>query len=154
MQDLKFDGIMAGRFIPKFADPYSGCVSYPRLHTSLLWIQDAERLALRVIKETTKFWEFDPISPCMFKLMDTWYRFDTGSRLYCALSDQMQAFTEQDLDRYDHLFCGSNMNVVSPYFSSDIQSIFTEADGHAKKDFRLLRGIWKKQDEVFKSLTC
>ena len=152
MEDQAFDGLVAGRLLPQFFDPYSQCLTYQRLHSSFLWIQDAG--ALRVtISELSSFFEFDPFRPVMAKFAGQWLRYDTCAALFHALPGRMQPFTETEMDRYDHLFCGSHLHLVLPSFTPEIRDLMVMADEVSKSDHTKLRGIWRLQDKFFQELS-
>jgi len=151
VEDWEFGDIMAGRRIPKFACEYSGCITHPRLHTSFLWIPDvcALRDAIRTLRG--HFFDFEPFRPIMFRLDNTWQRFDTGASLFSAFTDQMHCFTESELNSYDHLFCGTHIGSVAPSLQDKYTLLFERMHNEVQANHLALRGAWRIQEEYFNS---
>jgi len=144
---LPQDCLWAGRLIPRFMDEYTGCVTQPRLHTSMLWFPNAPRFCDEARKITAKYWEAPLFRPSMHNVDGQWIRFDTGASLYGALGGR--AFSDE-LDRYDHIFCGSHLSHVSPRIDAESRVAFESAHEIAKgDDLSPLRGLWKQQQQHF-----
>jgi hypothetical protein len=152
VEDWNFDALVAGRLIPKHSCEYTRCITYPRLHTSLLWIPDIR--AFRSEMETLRghFFQFSPFRPFMFRLNNLWHRFDTGASLYAALPNRMFPFVEKELEAYDHLFCGTHLESVAAKVRPDYGLLFERMHKHAQVDYRALKGAWRIQEEYFQSL--
>ena len=150
VEDWSFDALIAGRLLPKYKCEYSGCLTYPRIHTSFMWIPDviAFREAIQTLQ--TQYFEFNPFCPVMLKLGDVWQRFDTGASLYNALPDRMYAFTEKELDSYDHLFCGTHIGSVASKIRPDYALLFERMHKHVQIDHQALKGAWRIQENYFK----
>jgi hypothetical protein len=112
VESWRFAGLLAGRLIPKFFDPYTGCITMPRLHPSFLWVPDVEALRTRLAEIKHTRMDFHPFLPYMFASGPDWYRFDTAAALYAAAPAEMVAFGARELNAYDHLFCGSHVDLV------------------------------------------
>jgi hypothetical protein len=151
VQSWQIEGLMAGRLIPAFECPYTGCLTQPRLHTSFLWVPSPRRLLEEIAVIRAARPEFDPFGQRMFPLDGRWIRFDTASAAYVAMPGRMQAFGSQELDAYDHLFAGSNLNLVGEKLDEESLRIMREADEHARTNGAVPRGIWRQQQEWFKS---
>lgn len=147
----RIDGLMAGRLIPAYDCPYTGCATQPRLHTSFLWVPSPRRLLeeIAVIREARP--EFDPFGQRMFPLDGRWIRFDTASAAYLALPGRTQAFGPDELDAYDHLFAGSNLNLVAGKLDEQGLRIMTDADEYSRANGSVPKGIWRQQQEWFES---
>jgi hypothetical protein len=152
VEEWNFDALVAGRLLPKYRCEYSGCLTNPRLHTSFMWIPDV--IALREAIQTlrTQYFEFNPFHPVMFRLDNTWQRFDTGASLYAALSERMYAFAEKELEAYDHLFCGTHLDSVASKIRPDYALLFERMHKHVQVDHRALKGAWRIQEDYFNSL--
>ncbi len=149
-EQWKFDVLIAGRLIPRFHDDYSQCITEPRLHTSFLWVNDAEKLRKAIKDICERYYEFYPFLPFMYRDENgQWIRFDTGASLYAALINRMQGFTHAELRAYDHLFCGTNYKEVAAQLNN--QTEFIDIHKQSINDYRKLRGIWKRQEEYFQS---
>lgn len=160
----QFDGLAAGRLIPRFLDDYTGCVTEPRLHTSFLWIP--RPAVFRQAMHSLKAWwfDFEPIRPLMFfdsgcgwRRLDTgatlggWRRQDTGAALYAALPEKMVAFGPRELGAYDHLFVGSHIDLVTPALDSEKRGRALEIHRLAREgELSSLKGLWIEQDEFFR----
>jgi hypothetical protein len=147
-----FNALIAGRLLPKFKCEYTGCLTHARLHTSLLWIPNVEALLQAIRTLQLRFFEFQPFRPIMFMLDNRWQRFDTTATLYAALTDQMYAFTESQLDSYDHLFCGTHFQSVAAKIRPDYSLLFERLHQFVQYDHRALKGAWRLQEEYFQSL--
>ncbi len=145
------EGLMAGRLIPAYDCPYTGCVTQARLHTSFLWVPSPRRLYDEIGLLRAAYPEFDPFGQRMFPQGDRWIRFDTASAVYLALSGRMQAFGPEELDAYDHLFCGSNLNLVGEKLDPRSLAIMSGADAYARTNGCVPKGIWRQQQEWFES---
>jgi hypothetical protein len=152
LEDWEFDALAAGRHIPKFYCEYTKCITHPRLHTSLLWIPDVAvlRNTINSIKES--YFDFSPFRPIMVNIDQAWHRFDTTACLYAGLEKQLYRFTDQQLDLYDHLFCGTHVNNVSPSINEEYARIFTEMHFKVKNNHLALKGAWRLQEEYFNNL--
>lgn len=152
MEPIEIGGLIAGRLIPKFADPYSKTITMPRLHTSLLMIPSAPRLQQRISDIRQTWWDFRPWLPYTVK-MDDWYRWDTGAALLSALDEsEIHVFGDKELNSYDHLFCGSHLDWVTQRFPEPFCSRFVQAHEAARTDVGRLRGLWVDQQQFFESL--
>jgi len=149
-----FDALIAGRLIPRFIDGYTWCITEPRIHTSFWWVPDAGELRKAIQNISERYYDFHPFLPYMYRRGDKWIRFDTGASLYSALIERMHPFTTCELDAYDHLFAGTNykevvdnLNEYEPVTGEEFYNIHKQA----MSDYRELRGLWKRQEEYFKS---
>jgi len=152
VEGWRFDALMAGRLLPKYACEYTACVTHPRLHTSLLWIPDVGSLREAIQAVRAQFFEFQPFRPIMCRLGDVWHRWDTGASLYAALPERMHPFTERELEAYDHLFCGTHLRKVVAKIRPDYALLFERIHQHVKGDRRSLKGAWRIQDDYFAAL--
>ena len=148
-------GHLMGRLIPQFFDEFTNCVTRSRLHTSLLYIDPVEvRAAMERYFSQFPETPFNP-RPNLFypsfhplnqegKLQN--FFFDTCSQLFHAIGGT--PFTEEQLDCYDHLHCGTISDLVAPHLTlgrdmgKKHQLIFNNP--------RIAKGIWKDQDEYYK----
>lgn len=152
VEGWSFDRLMAGRLIPKYNCQFSGCLTHPRLHTSFLWVADVDALRLHLKNLRSEYIEFVPFRPVMFKANDIWQRFDTGAVLYAALSAQMYTFTERELQAYDHLFCGTHLQMIAAKLNPYYAFLFIGLHKLVQQNHTNLKDAWKMQDEYFNSL--
>ena len=145
------NGLISGRLIPTFLDPFSECITKERLHTSLLKVSDPEGLKSTIHNIAQNKFEWRPFMPVMLEINGQWIRYDTAAALYASIKTLAKPFGIKELDAYDHLFCGSHLDQVLPRlgaFGEGFLGIHREAaNGNIKK----LRGIWRIQEEFFES---
>lgn len=145
VEDWDFDGaLFAGRLMPLMANGGTTCL--PRLHPSLLFIPDVDALRREVRSIASRSFAWDPVGPFTAHLSGKAYFWDTLGNLYQALGHQSKAFTEQELNCYDHLFFGSHLGVMGASADRDMVEFFTEVHRRAAQgDHEALRGIWRLQ---------
>lgn len=153
MEKQRYSGLMHGRKIPPFYDPYTKCNNMERLHTSLLFLPDVEKLKAFLASSCKNKFDFDPFYPVMLYIDGSWRRWDTGAALYFLLGDGARAFTEEDLVLYDHLFCGTHLHELPIEVENSVwQDWFAHAHQAAREgNLDMLRGVYVKQEEFFKS---
>jgi len=140
-----FGGKLAGRLLPRFFDEYSGCDTVERIHTSFLWVDNPRRLVNSLIAPAKKHFELKLVEPFMFRLDGKMLRYDTLAGLYHFLPSAMSPFTEEHLDCYDHIFCGTHKAAIKDTFSE-----LTKVHEAVKKgNLGSLRGIWREQQRFF-----
>jgi hypothetical protein len=94
--------------------------------------------------------DFDPFRPYAFRQGESWIRFDSGASLYASLDPgETHAFTDAELDRFDHLFCGSHYPVIREYLSAAARELGDRLHtAVASGDLSALRGAWRDQEAV------
>jgi hypothetical protein len=147
----QFTGLAAGRFIPRHHCEFSGCVSEPRLHTSLLWFPDTARLLAELARIRQSYHYFEPFRTIMLPTRGGWIYYDGAAGLYGAFPDQMQQFETRHLDAYDHLFAGTYPDSVMARLGPQSGAMYREIHQQAQQDYRLLKGCWRRQEEYFQS---
>lgn len=152
VEHWQFDALLAGRYLPKYNCEVTGCLTYPRLHPSLLWIPDVAQLKLAIAEIRKDFPHFHPFAPYMFSEKGIWHFFDNAASIFNALPHRMKAFTELELDAYDHLFSGTFADKVSARMKSAKSSDYLRFHELAQQDYRAIRGAWRIQQEYFESL--
>ena len=144
------NALAAGQLIPEFADPYSQTLTAARLHTSFLWLPDTRRLLGRVVEMQRRHIDFSPFATVSFCDGGTWRRLDTGAPLYAAFKDEMHAFSEQELDCFDHLYCGSHLPLVLPHMPDEVARLWQQAHDYARSgNVQALQGIGREQRRLF-----
>lgn len=132
---------VAGRWIPGHFCSYTRSWTVQRVHPSFLWIKSVEKLRSDILTtnpNNSRFTHYDPIAPVTVRsLGEGFYFYDTLANLPVPI----QHFDADMLDRYDHLFCGSFVNLVSPELLATHKAIYANP--------LLAKGIWRKQDEYF-----
>jgi hypothetical protein len=141
---------IGGRLIPEFQCQFSGCRTATRLHTSLLFIEDTRLLRERVFNmPMASAAEFHPFRPFVYRNSVGWNRFDTGASLYHALQPHTTAFGERELNKYEHLFCGSNMREVAERMPG---THLLDSHADVKSNGIPKRGLWREQEKFFKGV--
>lgn len=149
VEGWQFPEPLAGAFELDHYNPVTRANHRRRLHTSLLFVRPLEfRDAIRAWRAArpelyypidfnpwTPQWIPDgPASPMEF--------FDTGALAYGAIGGAR--FSEQQLDAYTHLHCGTWSDVAG-------RSIPGLLQGHAQimYDPAAARGVWRQQDQWY-----
>jgi hypothetical protein len=141
---------IAGRRIPQWRDEFTACVTRPRLHTSLLYI-DPVAVRREVQTYFSKFPKtpFNPftnlVDPLCVPFKSETYFYDTMSMMYHAIGGTR--FNDWQLDCYDHMNFGTIEDVVLPHLK----------DGEAAKAFRdevykhpsKAKGMWRHQEKYY-----
>ena len=132
------DKLMIGRHLPEFADPYTDTLTLPRLHTSHLWFPDPVELKARIAAIQQRRFEAGSLfQPRMAP--PGWWRWDTAAALYHALGEAAASFSEAQLDAYDHLFCGSHLDLVAPKMGA-WGALMSDSHARSQTDPRLAQG--------------
>lgn len=161
---------LAGRYIPQFYDEFSKCITRPRLHTSLLYIDPVEvRKQIKAYYNQFPDTPFNPkpnlFYPMFHPLMEpvasenaddrlfpfggrlfTNYFYDTCSMLYHAIGGL--PFNEEHLNCFDHLHCGTISDIIAPHLSIGKDLVAKHQAAFANP--QLAKGCWKHQNEYFK----
>jgi len=148
VEKWQFTGLMAGRKIPDLLN--YGVTSMARLHPSHLWIPSIK--ALREEIQSRPVNGLNLMSQFAAPITGKLYFWDTLSALYQMLFDKCQIFGENELNAYDHLFYGSHLPVIQPALSDDDLTI-TAHQMAAMGRINELKGLWRKQDEYFMSVS-
>jgi len=137
---------IAGRLIPEFFDEYTNTITKARIHTSFLYLSNVKRIKDCIINTKKKYFESDLIRPVMVKDGKKWLRWDTVGQLYENIVDDCEIFDDVMNDKFDHIFCGSHLDIIVDKWNFDK---LVEIHELAKRNQRLLKGIWREQNEFF-----
>lgn len=149
-EDFKFSGLIAGKGMGKFYDYITHTITMPRLHSSFLWISNANKLQQEIWRLKARHFDFEPFQPFSFHMESKWYRYDTGATLYATIADKAEVFEEIHLRCYDHIFCGSHLNWLYSQYDTQCQEMMNKVHTLAKEgNLTALKGIRKLQDDVF-----
>lgn len=140
---------IAGRYTPRFYCKFTKAFTMHRLHTSLMYIDPvAVKREMRAVKAWFNQTRFNPIInpfyPVQIPEKDKSLFFDTCALLYHAIGGQ--AFTEEQLQSYDHLNAGTwikELNKAYPELN------MVEAHKEIYKNPILAKGIRKVQDQFY-----
>lgn len=156
---VETDKLFAGRYIPNILD-CGGVYFEERIHPSLFVVPNPRRLLEEYWKVAGKEYVGKPFEA--FSFMDGrndyprkqfWRCFDVCAGIYAAIPNEAQNFEADDLDRYDHLFCGSLLNVLDQMeMSQESKDLIRFAEKLAKECPEKLRGLWKTQEKVLGQL--
>ncbi len=140
VQDWDFGpALLAGRLMPAMYPV--GRRVLPRLHTSLLWVPRPRELRARIVEIQAKF----PLYGSLFeqKMAPPGRLFwDTASFLYLALDDEEAvAFSDAQLDAYDHIFFGSHLEFLRPLVDEGLLAALTDWHRRARDECPSFRGI-------------
>lgn len=136
---------IAGRYIPSFQDVnFTRCWTHERLHPSLLYVNP--KVLKEKLDEFIKGFPPTPFNPLVnlfhpIHLPPDEFH-DTCGLLHRAVGGHR--FSEQVLDRYDHLFCGT----ISDMVKGD-DGKMTDRHLAMMADPMSMRGLWKHQDNYF-----
>jgi hypothetical protein len=152
MEQFEFETAMAGRHIPKFFDTYTKCITMPRLHTSLLYIDPAkvrremDMLLENFPRETPHNPMVNPVFPFFMPSpegKDEYFFYDLCAPMSYMLSQTR--FTEKHLDCFDHANCGTFADLLEPHGHEGMvarqKAMFANPE--------TMRGLWKEQDKYF-----
>lgn len=151
VEDWTFgEALMAGRYLPEFADPFTDTLTMARLHSSHLWFPRPDALRARLAALA----RFRTQSGSLFQprmMPPGWWRWDTASALFHALGEEAVRFGEPHLDAYDHLFCGSHLPLVLPRLGERWGGLMSELHLRSQTDLPSLKGVWRLQEQFFSS---
>ena len=156
VEDWDFgDAPIAGRFIPRFFDKFTNCITQPRLHTSLMRFNPE-----RIREEAERYFAQFPKTPFnhrpnmiypMFHPVREGitvknYFYDTCSMLYHAIGGA--CFQSSQLELYDHLNFGTISDVVAPHYPNHPirASHFLAFDQP-----ETMRGSWRRDEEFYQA---
>jgi hypothetical protein len=147
-----FDRAMAGWRIPQWQDQFSGAVTRPRLHTSLLYIDP-----VKVRAKIEEFWTKVPITPftpranlfhpLVAPLGGQAYFYDTCSLLYNAIGGE--AFGPQQKNCYFHFNFGTISHLVLPRLKEE--GLLQKAREEVLAEPALGIARWREQEQWYES---
>lgn len=150
VEDWEFEAPLAGYRIPEFKDPFTGCITRSRLHTSLMYI-DPVRVGNLVNEYASQInpTQFNPKCPLVYPLVTPFngkpYFNDTMSMLYHAIGGT--EFTDAQKDAYFHFHFGTLSDLVFKRIA-DFSEVRKEILNNPDRG----RGIWRDQDAYFESM--
>jgi hypothetical protein len=81
----------------------------------------------------------------------TWLRYDTGAGLYAALPGKCSFFSDEHLDRYDHIYGGTHLDWLLNSYDQESREMMTRIHSLAKTgNIDALKGIRREQDGAFR----
>jgi hypothetical protein len=156
--------LLARRYIPamQVQSPVAAgeqLLTFPRLHTSFLWLPDVVRLRARILGTMITHEEWDPFAAfqCPSPIHEPlWYRLDTAASLYAACRHEATSFTEDHLNAYDHVFHGSHAGALA-HMTARVDTVpdyewFVQGMQAVRRgEYEALRGIWHEQEAYFQA---
>lgn len=153
VEDWTFEEPLAGRLMPMFKEEFTKSIYMPRVHTSLLFVNPE-----RVREKIDAYYNTIPDSwftpkPDLFATQfvptpqgNLFY--DTCALLYAAIGGQ--AFTEEQMDCYDHLHGACSVDIIGPHITDGKmqerqKAIFANPES--------ARGKWRQDDRYFNGRT-
>lgn len=149
--------LLAGRYIPRIWNEWSGCPSVPRLHTSMLWLPDPPRLreALRTIYPRSheplgEYCPCDPWSPAVRFDMGRPTFWDTAAGAFNMLPQKSYLFGPGELSSYTHIN-SPTFHDVFVHRLSDPQA-YENVLSIATKEPDRLRDFWQAENLYYKEM--
>lgn len=150
VEDLTFpdDTLMAGRLIPRMQ--VWGAIVEPRLHTSLMFFPDPERVRAFLAGLHPALFDFRPFHGAVYREGEALRHIDTCGPLYSVAKDRCYAFTEKELNRYDHIWMGTSPDYMREFFDAETCAYVENLHAKTRENLENLRGDWKVQEAIFK----
>jgi hypothetical protein len=139
--------LMAGRLIPEFFDAYTNVLTKARIHTSFLHIPSVSLLRDQINIMENEY-RADLIKYITLKTNDEWLMWDTFAQVFECLHSDIEVFTEEKNECFEHIFCGSHLNLLAKRHNNPR---LHEIHRLSVENPQELKGIWKEQHEFFLS---
>lgn len=141
--------LLSGRLLLTYKCPYTGLVNTPRLHPSFLWIKSIKQIKFLLRdKLNSPFVPKDYIKPVVVMGNNGQELFfDTCSNLFLKIGGE--TFTEEMLNKYDHLFCSTFVDEVSK--NTPLLKSLSKNHKIIYNNPILSKGMWKQQQQYFDS---
>lgn len=144
------DAWIQARKIRPFYSGFHEAQTYVGASTSVFYVSRPDRIKELFDCARNVYPHFDPYKPWQFFDTNVWKFFDVFFNGINLLGSRVQTFTKEQLDCYDHLFCGTNVKGVCKKIGSDLYAkMLLEVDEYAKRTLRLPSGIYVRQEEFF-----
>lgn len=147
VEDFKPSRLISGRVIPQYVCPYTKMTNIARVHPSFLWVKNCHFLRVQTTSPvSSRFVPNNIIKPAVVFDGGRWIFYDTCASLSNILG--AQSFTEDMLNKYDHLFASTFVKEVAKetvellHLPSLHNSIYNNP--------QLAKGMWKEQDKYFR----
>lgn len=147
-EDIETSGYIAGRYIPEYKCPFTRTITKARLHTSFLIFNSTDFIRNKTgfSSLVSSFIPVDYINPFIAcdNRVETFY--DTCANLYHAFGGEH--FSENILDRYDHLGCSSFIEELENKCGGPFNGS-TDFHKNIQKNVAKVKGLWKVQDKFY-----
>jgi hypothetical protein len=145
------EDLFAGRFEPEFYDDWSRSVHMARIHPSVMWVNPVKlRCAMRNWPGLHYFFRSVEIEYCRWHFVPVMRGgkqeilfYDVAAGLHHAFGGTH--FTGEQNGKFAHLFCGSYSNLIKEHLD------LTDMHKAVCANPNLARGLWKQQQEWYKS---
>lgn len=151
VEHWEFDTALAGYYVPTIFNDFSQCVSFARIHTSLMWI-DAPRLVQEVgekypnaHKMNGEYCPFNPFMPRVEFVHGVPFFFDSCAALYAAIGGTH--FGQEHKACFEHLNSASFFKVMHERMEN--KEGFTHLHKVLVKTPEQLRGYWGCVDQYY-----
>lgn len=139
--------LLAGRLIPEFFNVYTDTITKPRIHTSFLYIRSVKLLMDKINALENKYCT-NLIKYTILKINGNWTMWDTFGQVFECLHSDIEIFTEKQNDCFDHIFCGSHLNIIAKRHNNPR---LHEIHRLSIENPQELKGIWREQHDFFLS---
>lgn len=144
VEGWEFNALMAGRKIPDLVR--YGVRSLARLHPSMIFIPDADKLQEEIERRTVR--GINTIGQYSAYMNGEAVFWDTLAPIYQMMPNMCHEFTCSELDFYDHLFYGSHLLAIDAGLDDAGETLSYHIKA-AEGNIEQLRGIWKAQEKWF-----
>lgn len=134
--------LLAGRWLPDFLDNYSNTLTKARVHTSFIYIPSIRLLKEKIDVIERTYWDTDLIKPIAVRIDNNWVRWDTFAQVFECLYEDIEIFSDEMNNCFDHIFCGSHLNILGTLFSNPR---LHEIHRLAIHNPTSLKGLWREQ---------
>lgn len=127
----------------------------PRLHTSLLFIPDAQALCIAIDEVARQTYDFRGWQPCSWRENGRMVHVDTGAAVFASLGyPKCAAFDDEILDTYDHMVSGTALDwwekaEKAGHVRRDVLAAMRAAHQRARADIASVKGLWREQEWWF-----
>jgi len=151
----KRSGLMFGRYIAENGGYLAK--TPPRLHTSLLFIPDAQALCIAIDEVARQTYDFRGWQPCSWREGGRMVHIDTGAAIYASLQPHCRGFDEDVLDTYDHMVSGTALDwwekaEKAGHVRRDVLAAMRSAHQRARADITSVKGLWREQEWWFRGV--
>ena len=148
--------LMSGRYVAENGGYLAK--TPPRLHTSLLFIPDAQALCIAIDEVARHTYDFRGWQPCAWRENGRMVHVDTGAAVFASLGyGKCVAFDEEVLDTYDHMVSGTALDwwekaEKAGHVRRDVLAAMRDAHQRARADISSVKGLWREQEWWFRGV--
>lgn len=148
--------LMSGRYVHENGGYLAKTA--PRLHTSLLFIPDAQALCIAIDEVARQTYDFRGWMPCAWRENGQMVHIDTGAAVFESLGyKRCVAFDESVLNTYDHMVSGTAIDwwakaEAKGHVRRDVLAAMRNAHQRARADISSAKGLWREQEWWFRGV--